>query len=161
MSQHYYILETDDHNTSFDIQTQGGQKIILFDLIRDADGRRLPIPFRRIPHDRMPPEFDQFRRQHGVYIIFDTEMDAPVYVGESHSHRPIHTATRHVQSWNLGPSWNRDEVLFAFIVCSDPLSAMNLQNLIIAEFILNGHELANNTDDRPEEADFDPDAPPF
>ena len=46
-------------------------------------------------------------------------------------------------------------------LCSDPESAYNLQNLIIAEFILNGHELANNTDDRPEEADFDPDATPF
>ena len=161
MSQHYLIWETEDHNTGFQIKRQGGQKVIIFDLIRDDEGRRLPIPLREIPHGRLSPEFEPFRRQNGIYIIVDAYRDMPLYVGESHTQRLIHTATRHVQSWNLGPTWEREDVRFAFILCADSDSAYNLQNLIIAEFILNGIELANNTEDRPLEIEYGPDDTPF
>lgn len=164
MTQYFAILDTEDHNTGFDIihtRHKGGQRVIVFDLIVDDRGRQLPIPLRDIPHGRLPSEFEQYRRQYGVYIIVDAHQDVPLYVGESHSQRLIHTATRHVQSWDLGPSWNRDEVQFGFIVCADGDSAFNLQNLIIAEFILNGVTLLNNTEDRPVEIEYDPDDPPF
>ena len=161
MSEQFVIIEPEWNNTGFDIKMQNGEKVIIFDLIRDTDGKRLPIPLRYIPHGRMPPYYDQFRRQNGVYIIVDAEDDLPVYVGESHTERLIHTATRHIQSWNLGPTWDRDEVLYGFILCSDGESAYSLQNLIIAEFILNDVELENNTEDRPEEYEYDPDEPPF
>ena len=161
MTQHYTILQTEAHNTGFRIKRQRGDQVIIFDLIRDQYGRKLPIPLREIPHGRMPPVFAQFRRQNGVYIIVDRYRDVPVYVGESHAERLIHTATRHIQKWNLGPTWDREDVLFGFILCADPESAYNLQNLIIAEFILNGIELENNTDDRPLEIEYGPDDPPF
>lgn len=161
MSEQYQIIDPEWNNSGFDIERQGDEKVIIFDLILDTNGTRLPIPLRSIPHGRMPPEFDQFRRQHGVYIIVDAETDTPLYVGESHTGRLIHTATRHIQSWNLGPTWDRDDVLYGFILCSDPASAYSLQNLIIAEFILNGVELENNNEDRPEEIEYDPDEPPF
>lgn len=161
MGTQYLIIDSDSMNTGFHISSRGGQKFISFDLLRDQDGDELLIPLRRIPHGRMPPEFDQFRRRSGVYIIMDAEIDTPLYVGESHADRLIHTATRHIQSWNLGPTWNRDEVLFAFIPCNGFHSAYNLQNLIMAEFIINGYELADNNDDRPMEFEYDPDEPPF
>lgn len=161
MIQSYTILETEDHNTSFEIKRLRGQPVIIFDLIRDDNGRKLPIPLRSIPYGRIPPEFEPFRRQNGVYIIVDAYRDVPVYVGESHSGRLIHTATRHIQRGSLGPSWDRDDVLFAFILCADGGSAYSLQNLIIAEFILAGIELADNDEDRPMEIEYDPDDPPF
>ena len=162
MSEYYTIIEPEWNNTGFDIRRRGGQKVLTFDLIRDDKGERLPIVLRQFPPDRMPPVFDQYRRQNGVYVIVDAETDTPLYVGESHTERLIHTATRHIQKWNLGPSWNRDDALFGFIVCTDPASAYSLQNLVIAEFILNGVELLNNTQDRPMmEMDYDEDATPF
>ena len=161
MSAQYLIIDTESHNTGFDIIRRRGQRFISFDLIRDERGWELLIPLRSIPHGRMPPEFDQFRRQNGVYIIVDAYRDVPVYVGESHANRLIHTATRHIQSWDLGPTWDREDVLFAFILSSDPDSAYTLQNLIIAEFILNGVALEHNTDDRPEDIYYGPDDTPF
>ena len=161
MSEYFTILETEDHNTGFDIEWQGDQRVIMFDLIRDEHGHRLPIPLRCIPHGRLPPEFEQFRRQNGVYIIVDTDADVPIYVGESHTNRLIHTATRHIQTWNRGPSWGREGVHFGFILCADGGSAYALQNLIIAEFILNGFDLEENNTDRPLEFNYDPDDPPF
>ena len=161
MTEYFTILDTEEHNTGFDIQRQAEQRVIIFDLIVDDHGRRLPIPLRDIPHGRLPPEFEQFRRQNGVYIIVDAYQDVPLYVGESHSQRLIHTATRHVQSWALGPSWNREDVQFGLILCADGASAYNLQNLIIAELILNGVTLLNNTENRPVEIEYDADEPPF
>ena len=161
MSEQYVIIEPEWNNSGFAIERQGADKVIFFDLIRDEAGDRLPVPLRSIPHGRMPRDFDQFRRQNGVYIIIDADTDTPLYVGESHTDRLIHTATRHIQTWNLGPTWNREEVLYGFILCSDPASAYSLQNLIIAEFILNGVELEYNNTDRPEEIQYDPDDPPF
>ena len=161
MGEQFLIIESESNNTGFNIKHHRGQKVISFDLILDEDGSKLPIPLRSIPHGRMPPEFDQFRRRHGVYIIVDTYRDIPVYVGESHTGRLIHTATRHIQSWNLGPAWNRDDVLFALIPCNDEHSAYNLQNLIIAEFIMSGIELEYNNEDRPLEIEYDTDDPPF
>ena len=161
MSQNYMIIEPEWSNTGFQIQRHADGKVIVFDLIRDERGRKLPIPLRRIPHGRMPPDFDVFRRQNGVYIIVDAYSDVPVYVGESHANRLIHTATRHIQRWDLGPTWDRDDVLFGFILCSDPDSAYSLQNLIIAEFVLNGVQLENNTEDRPLEIEYGPDDTPF
>lgn len=134
---------------------------ITFDIVRDEDGRIVRIPLRSIPHGRMPPEFDQFRGQNGVYVIVDRKTKIPIYVGESHSNRLIHTATRHIQSWNLGPTWSREDVLYAFILCSDPASAYNLQNLIIAELIERGIELENNIEDRPEYIEYESDDTPF
>ena len=161
MREQFVIIESESSDTNYYIEQLDGEKVIMFDLLRDEDGDMMPIPLRSIPHDRMPPEFDQFRRQHGVYIIIDPDDDSPLYVGESHTGRLIHTATRHIQTWNLGPSWNREEVLFAFIICKDPGSAFNLQNLIMAEFILNGHELPDNTKHRPLEFDYVEDDTPF
>jgi len=136
-------------------------KSIHFNIVRDEDGRRVPIQLREIPHGRMPPEFDQFRGQNGVYVIVDRRTRTPVYVGESHANRLIHTATRHIQSWTLGPTWPREDVRFGFILCSDGTSAYNLQNLIIAELIAEGVELANNHDDRPEYDPYESDEAPF
>ncbi len=134
---------------------------ISFDIVRDQDGRHLRIPLQSIPHGRMPPDFDQYRRQNGVYVIVDRRNKIPVYVGESHADRLIHTATRHIQNWNLGPTWDRKKVMFGFILCSDGASAYNLQNLIIAELVDQGVDLENNLEARPEYVDYESDDTPF